>query len=566
MLSLLPADPVTVGDFELLARLGAGGMGQLYLGRRPDGPAAAVKLIRPDLAHQPDFRARFRREIAAAEQAGSAYTARVVAADPDGNPPWLAAEYLPGPSLAEAVGEHGKLPETTVRTLLAGLCAGLVHLHGLGLVHRDLKPGNVLLTADGPRIIDFGVSRVLDSSTITQTGQLLGSPGFMAPEQALGSDTAGPPIDIFALGALISYALTGASPFGTGQTPAVVYRVVHEQPRLDAVPESLRDLVAECLAKDPADRPTAQHLLDRLAPGGPAVAGRWLPEYVVADIRRREAELAALDQPQREECSETMLRPRPTPAPAPTPASTGPTARRRGRGLVLAGVAVAVVLAAAGGTALAVRSGKPTDPVATRAAAADLASFPPASASADPISSVAPSASAPAAVSAPSNPAAGPTPAAEPSTVIAVRPGVAEPTATDPVTRATAAAKPRATPKATPAQAVKPVKDGPSCFGTAIGGAFELQPGVTVAGGPNYAASGKCRDIHIKLTSALYRTYARSCLETANGSSITKCSSWILLSYPDTWDTMSTSVPAGSRWQLQMYAQGDESARFFYSA
>jgi hypothetical protein len=563
MIPLLPADPVTIGDFELLARLGAGGMGQLYLGRRPDGSTAAIKLIRPDLAHQPDFRARFRREITAAEQAGGPFTAQVVAADPDGDPPWLAVEYIAGPSLAEVVGEHGPWPEQPARTLLAGLGAGLVHLHGLGLVHRDLKPGNVLLTADGPRIIDFGVSRVLDSSTITQTGQLLGSPGFMSPEQALGTEKAGPPIDIFALGALMCYTLTGASPFGAGQTPAIVYRVVHEPPSLDGVPGSLRYLIADCLAKDPADRPTAQEVLDRL--GSPARATGWLPEYVVADIARRTAEVASLDEPRRDDSGATMLRPRPAPSPGPAPAALSKPARRGGKVLALATAGTLVVLAAAGGTALAVRgSAKSADPVATKAAAADLVSPSAASTSPSPTASAAASV-APSTV-APSAP--GQSPASGPATVVVMRPGASQATGGGSAGRTAAPPTPEATtkPKAKPTPAAKPATDGSSCFGTAISGGFELKVGVTVAGGPNYAASGKCRDIHIKLTSAVYRTYARSCLEKADGSSITKCSSWILLSYPDTWDTLSSSVPAGSRWQLQMYALGDESARFFYTA
>jgi hypothetical protein len=551
MIPLLPADPDTIGDFELLARLGTGGMGQLYLGRRSGGARAAIKLIRPDLAHQPDFRARFRREITAAEQADGPYTARVVGADPDGEPPWLAVEYIAGPSLAEVVGEHGALPEATARTLLAGIATGLVHLHGLGLVHRDLKPGNVLLTADGPRIIDFGVSRVLDSSTITQTGQLLGSPGFMSPEQALGTGRTGPPIDIFALGALLSYALTGASPFGTGPTPAIVYRVVHEPPGLDGVPQSLHDLIADCLAKDPAERPTAQQMLDRLGPAAP-MAG-WLPEYVEADIARRTAELASLDEPRRADSGETMLRPRPAPVTGLVPPPASRPARSRGRVLALAGVAALSVLAAAGGTALAVQHNKTADPVVTRAAAADLSSPASASASASP----APSASASPAASTIAAPASAKAPVGGPPTVVVVSPAA-------PVVHLTPPATPK--PKATPTAAAKPATDGSACFGTAISGGFELQMGVTVAGGPNYAASGKCRNIHIKLTSALYRTYARSCLEEPDGSSITKCSSWLLLSYPDTWDILSTSVPAGSRWQLQMYALGDESARFSYTA
>ncbi|MCO8277494.1 protein kinase [Actinoplanes sp. TRM 88003] len=357
MLPLIPADPDTVGGFELLARLGAGGMGQVYLGRRPDGTAAAIKLIRPELAHQTDFRARFRREIAVVRRADSPYTARVIDAGPDDTPPWFAAEYVPGPSLAELVGEHGKLPEQSARVLMAQLCAGLAHVHDLGLVHRDLKPANVLVTGAGPRIVDFGVSRVLDSSTITLTGQVLGSPGFMSPEQALGTGSAGAATDVFSLGALMTFVLTGASPFGAGQTAAIVYRVVHEPPNLDGVPDSLRALLADCLVKDPADRPTAAELLDQLSPG-PTPDG-WLPEPVMADISRRVAELDALETPRRSEPDETVLRPKRPAEPAPPLAPAPARASSRGRVLVLTGAGVAAALLAAGGTAFAVRGDSP---------------------------------------------------------------------------------------------------------------------------------------------------------------------------------------------------------------
>ncbi|MET0496615.1 MAG: protein kinase [Actinoplanes sp.] len=555
MIPLLPSDPVSIGTFELLARLGTGGMGQLYLGRRPDRTTAAIKLIRPDLAHQKDFRARFRREIAAASQAAGPFIGQVVASDPDGSPPWLAVEYLTGPSLTDVIDQHGKLPETTVRPLMAGLAAGLAHLHELGLVHRDLKPGNVLITEDGPHIIDFGVSRVLDSSTITQTGQLLGSPGFMSPEQALGTSTPGLPTDVFALGALISYVLTGTSPFGTGQTPAIVYRIVHEQPTLDGVPESLRDLLTSCLAKNPADRPTAREVADRLEPAN--FPAGWLPPEVSEDIRSRTTELKAIQDPLRDESAETTLRPRTSPAPAaPQPeASPRRTARRS---LLMVGAAAVVLLAAGGGTAVAL-SGSPPKAALVLPASSSPAPSPTSSRVPAPQDSAPPT---------PSDAAQQPAPGT--STVIVVRPPTAESTIT---TGARPAAPRPTTPKAAPKSKPKTVQtptprrtaDGSSCFSTAIKGGFELENGVHVAGGPNYTSS-KCRDIHIKLTSAITWTYARSCLETADGGRITKCSGWVYLSYPNTWDTLSTNVPAGTRWQLQMYARGDESARFSYTA
>jgi serine/threonine protein kinase len=564
MIPLHASDPVAIGDFQLLARLGGGGMGQLYLGRRPDGSTAAVKVIRSDLAHQKDFRARFRREIAAAGQADGPFTARVLAADPDGIPPWLAVEYIAGPSLLDAVEQHGKLPEQTVRALMAGLAAGLVHLHQLGLVHRDLKPGNVLLAANGPRIIDFGVSRVLDSSTITQTGQLLGSPGFMSPEQAVGTSPAGPPTDVFALGALMSYVLTGSSLFGTGQTPAIVYRIVHEQPSLDGVPESMRELLTECLAKDPADRPTARQVCDRLAAVDFSTTS-WLPDEVSADIERRRAELAAADSPLRDESAETMLRPRPVATPAVAEPRAAAPGRAGRRAALVAGVAALVVLAG-GGTALALRSSAGPGSAEKPPTVASLSVSPsPGVSAATATASATATATAPSSATSPSavSPPGGGRPTAPQSTAVVVQSDDQQQTGGGgvPVQKPTT----RATPKATPKAAPKAAADGSSCFATAVRGSFDLKNGVTVAGGPNYTSSS-CRDIHIKLTTAITWTYARSCLETADGSRITKCSGWVFLSYPESWDTLSRSVPGGTRWQLQMYALGDGTVRFSYTA
>ncbi len=263
---LLPSDPESVGPYRLIGRLGAGGMGQVYLARSPGSRLVAVKVIRPELAADPGFRSRFEREVSAARSVSGMFTAPVVDADPSGQPPWLATAYVPGPSLADAVAERGPLPADVVLTLAAGLAEALAAIHAAGLVHRDLKPSNVLLAGDGPRVIDFGISRAADASALTQTGMIMGSPGFLSPEQAEGRPV-GPPGDVFSLGAVLAYAASGAGPFGAGPAVALAFRVVHAAPDLSGVPEQLRPLISHCLAKDPADRPTPRELLASLAAG-----------------------------------------------------------------------------------------------------------------------------------------------------------------------------------------------------------------------------------------------------------------------------------------------------------
>jgi len=232
---LQPGDPRQIGPYRLRGRLGTGGMGRVYLGLSPGGRPVAVKVIRADLAQDPEFRSRFRREITVARKVSGLYTAPVIDADVDGEVPWLATAYVDGPTLADAVREHGPLPARAVLELAAGLAEGLNAIHAAGVVHRDLKPANVLLAEDGPRVIDFGISWAVEASALTHTGLVVGSPGFMSPEQAEGHE-AGPPSDIFSLGAVLAFAATGQGPFGTGSTPALVYRVVHSVPRLDEVP------------------------------------------------------------------------------------------------------------------------------------------------------------------------------------------------------------------------------------------------------------------------------------------------------------------------------------------
>jgi hypothetical protein len=249
-------------------------MGQVFLGRSAGGRLVAIKVIRPELAGDAGFRSRFAREVAAARNVGGLFTALVIDADVAGPAPWLATAYVAGPSLAEAVESQGPLPVTSVLTLAAGLAEGLQAIHAAGLVHRDLKPSNVLLADDGPRVIDFGISRAAEASVLTQSGTVMGSPGFMSPEQAEGG-TVGPASDVFSLGAVLTFAATGQGPFGTGSTTALIYRVVHGQPDTAHLPGQIRPLVESCLAKDPSQRPQSGDLLAELGAG--QLAADWLP-------------------------------------------------------------------------------------------------------------------------------------------------------------------------------------------------------------------------------------------------------------------------------------------------
>ncbi|WP_241683051.1 serine/threonine-protein kinase [Actinomadura sp. J1-007] len=226
---LRPEDPAELGPHRLVARLGQGGMGRVYLARSRAGRLLAVKAVHARYAGDPGFRARFRREVAAARLVTGAFTAPIVDADPDGSPPWLATAYVPGPSLRDAVLRHGPLPEGAVRTLGAGLAEALDAVHAAGLVHRDLKPSNVLLAADGPRLIDFGVSRAAADATLTADGAVIGSPGYLSPEQAEAGE-AGPASDVFSLGATLALAATGRPTFGEGPLEVLLYRVCHEAP------------------------------------------------------------------------------------------------------------------------------------------------------------------------------------------------------------------------------------------------------------------------------------------------------------------------------------------------
>ncbi|MCZ4514759.1 bifunctional serine/threonine-protein kinase/ABC transporter substrate-binding protein [Streptomyces sp. ActVer] len=346
---LLPTDPASIGGHRLLARLGAGGMGVVYLGRTEAGSLAAVKVIQAEYVDEPDFRARFRREVETARRVTSPWAVPVTGADPDADEPWLATAFVPGPSLEEAVARHGPLPTRSVRVLARMLAAALREVHAAGLVHRDVKPANVLLAVDGPRLIDFGIARATDETAITSTDLVVGTPGFLSPEQAEARGAAvGPASDIFSLGCLLAYAASGRPPFGTGTADALLYRTVHDEPDLSGIEAEeetegveLLTLLRLCLAKDPADRPTAEQfgtvlLVEDAVPEGGQID--WLPEDVVRGIADRSSEMLALPD----------IEPTAAEAPAGPPEEAEPPSPGRRRLLLASGAAV---LMAAGGTA-----------------------------------------------------------------------------------------------------------------------------------------------------------------------------------------------------------------------
>ncbi|HZG03991.1 MAG TPA: DUF4328 domain-containing protein [Streptomyces sp.] len=294
-------DPRWVGAYRLLGRLGAGGMGRVYLARSERGRTVAVKVVQEELARQPAFRERFAKEVVAARRVGGEWTAPVLDADTDAATPWVATGYIAGPSLQAVVDEdYGPLPEHSVYALAAGLIEALRAIHGAGLVHRDLKPSNVLVTIDGPKVIDFGIARALDSVTesgLTQTGAVIGSPGFMSPEQVRGERVT-PASDVFCLGSVLAYAATGRLPFGTADSGfhALMFRIAEEPPDLGGLSGPLRRLVEDCLAKDAAARPTLDDLAARVGEHAPA-GGPWLPGEVLAQLGRHAVRLLDSEDP-----------------------------------------------------------------------------------------------------------------------------------------------------------------------------------------------------------------------------------------------------------------------------
>jgi len=271
---LKAGDPELVGGYRLLGRLGAGGMAQVFLGASPGGRKVAVKLIRPEYADDGEFRRRFAREVAAARQVGGFHTAAVVDADPDADAPWMVTAYIPGPSLSEAVSQNGPLDQAQVRELGAALAEGLTAIHACGLIHRDLKPGNIILGPDGPRIIDFGIARTANASSLTTVNALIGTYGYMAPEQ-LGRKEVTFRSDLFALGGVLVFAATGHGPFDADELPAVIGRILSEPPDLTPLTGPLRDILAACLDKDPATRPGLDELITYF--GGPEPAPAAIP-------------------------------------------------------------------------------------------------------------------------------------------------------------------------------------------------------------------------------------------------------------------------------------------------
>ncbi|WP_063762326.1 serine/threonine-protein kinase [Streptomyces sp. NRRL F-5123] len=412
---LSAGDPRRIGPYRVLGVLGAGGMGRVFLARSEGGRAVAVKVVHQEYATDTRFRARFRREIAAARTVGERHTAPVLDADPDAEPPWVATGYVAGLSLEQVVRLQGPLPASSVHALADGMLRALKDIHAAGIVHRDLKPSNVMLTVEGVRVIDFGIARAVQSpveSLLTSTGMVIGSPGFMAPEQISG-DGARPVSDVFALGCMLSYAATGRHPFAHGATNqhAVMFRVVQAEPELDAITdEPLRALVARCLTKDPDRRPTVDELLsgpDRPVPA--AAADAWLPAAVVVRLARLSAGLLDIESgaeapsgksgetvqlrgPKPTVAATAVSEAPPTPAPAPTPTPAEPPQRARKRSWLIA-VAVVPVVVAGGGTALVLLPGDGGSPGASAShssTAPPSASNSPSAAAASPSGTVSP--------------------------------------------------------------------------------------------------------------------------------------------------------------------------------
>ena len=292
---LTDEDPGRLGPYRVHARLGAGGMGRVYLGFSPAGRAVALKVLHAERARDPAFRARFWREVAAVRQVSGAYTAPVLDAGTEEGRHWLATVFVAGPSLLDLVRTDGPLPLPAAWRLAGGLVEALTTVHACGLVHRDLKPANVLLALDGPRVIDFGLSRVVNSQP-TLSGLVSGTPGFMSPEQARG-EPVGPASDVFSLGSLLTFASTGSGPFGLGSPVTIMDRIVHGQPDLAGLPESLRPLAGACLARDQASRPGLAELMAAIAPHVPeAAAGppaSFWPDPVARAIQSHQASLGA---------------------------------------------------------------------------------------------------------------------------------------------------------------------------------------------------------------------------------------------------------------------------------
>ncbi|MFG2379084.1 protein kinase [Streptomyces sp. NPDC048504] len=392
MLSLDGSDPSHIGRYRLVGRLGEGGMGRVYLARSPGGRPTAVKVINDHLRHDEHALSRFRREVETLGTVRSAYTASLIDAELDTPPYWLATEYVPGPTLHAAVVTNGPLPADLARVMLAALAEGLDAIHVRGVWHRDLKPHNVILSATGPQLIDFGIARTTGTSNLTQVGGAMGSPGFIAPETITGGET-GPGADVFALGATLAFAVTGRPPYGDGPFAAVSYRSVHGEIDLRGVDPGVAELIAACAQSDPGLRPTPHQIVelcraeadlvhhpayqralavgsltDRERAATVADSGGGVPPVAPDAVTAVAPQSAALDGGSREAHAATLLAPKPgldTPTQphaadmyAPYPAGTGPTpppdgggtgSDRGRRGLwTVIGAAALVVVAGSG--------------------------------------------------------------------------------------------------------------------------------------------------------------------------------------------------------------------------
>ncbi|MEV0323469.1 protein kinase [Streptomyces sp. NPDC050658] len=360
MKRLTVTDPVEVGRYRSIAELGRGGMGRVLLSSAPDGRLVALKQVRPQFVEDDGFRARFRREVAASRKVSGAHTSAVIDADADAEEPWLTSEFVPGPSLQQAVSTVGALPEEAVLRMAAGLASALVDIHRAGLVHRDLKPSNVLLADDGPRVIDFGIARATDTETgtgtteLTHTGRLVGSPGFMSPEQAQGQPL-GPASDMFSLGTVLVMACTGTCPFVGPSMPQTLYNIVHTEPDLGGLPARVRPLVTRCLAKNPEERPTPARLLADI--GRITARERPWPAEVHELIAAQQAEITRL----RAELEAAVV------VQGPPPGAEGPTgpAPRPRRGYAALAVTAVVVAALTATTLIALFSGGDGDTITT---------------------------------------------------------------------------------------------------------------------------------------------------------------------------------------------------------
>nr|WSW70652.1 serine/threonine-protein kinase [Streptomyces sp. NBC_00995] len=341
-MSLRAGDPAEIGGYPLEARLGSGGMGTVFLARTSSGRPVAIKLIHQQYAGDDEFRIRFRQEVVAARRVSGAFTAAVVDAAPDADQPWMATTYIEGQTLAQYIATHGPLDGGELRRLAIGLAEALRDIHRAGVVHRDLKPSNVVLSPEGPRVIDFGISRAVDQQTLTMTGRVIGTPPFMSPEQLQAPRGVGPRSDVFSLGTLLVYAATGHGPFDSDSPYMTAYQVVHEEPSLEAVPTALRAVVEPCLDKEPEGRPSADELLVLL---------RDLP----ADLGGPGTDRAGTSRT-RDMNTQQHFATRPTPAPAGSgPGSTAIGRRLRSRWRPV--LAAAVAVAAIGGGAAALRTG-----------------------------------------------------------------------------------------------------------------------------------------------------------------------------------------------------------------